>query len=244
MFFFCAGQLRGQGEHINRFMNTMHTQNKRQRPLNTNKSGESFRALTQRLDTFSAFDCIWLTFQSVIMSEMLSRCVSAKHAQDVIYIFLHTHISLCVYACVCVCPLLFLSTFSLLLCWVLLHSHLQNLRLVCDPAWRWRRSYSVERCDWSAENMCQVQSLFQATRKKIWRESVCEIDPVTLENSHSAFSGGGPSVDGPVWKIQLFLTSTGSVVRRTKYRRAGKDCCLISISFNKTSAEIAAQKQP
>lgn len=39
-FFFSQGSRGRNREHINRFMNTMHTQNKRRRPLNTNQSSE------------------------------------------------------------------------------------------------------------------------------------------------------------------------------------------------------------
>lgn len=52
----------------------------------------------------------------------------------------------------------------------------------------------VEDCVCSAQNVCRVQPLFQATAK-ISREEMCKIGLLTLENSGSAFPALGASVD-------------------------------------------------
>lgn len=38
----------------------------------------------------------------------------------------------------------------------------------------------VKDCDWSAQNVCRVKSLFWATVKKIYEEKVCQIGLLTL----------------------------------------------------------------
>lgn len=102
-----------------------------------------------------------------------------------------------------------------------------------------RPDVDVEDCDWSAQNIVSGSAI--GGEDMLLKN--CQIGPLTLENSETAFPSRGSVVGKPVWSIHSSSTMTDSVVRQTpsvssqhlglRFNIWSKNiCCSLSMSSN------------